>query len=170
VRPFGRIFGFLGSESDCRPVRVRLRFEPDTWLVFDLDIPMWPFPRKVLLLFLTGSSFLSCDQELNAPKEQISVLYVVDVSDSARVEGLDSVRIRVTTSGGDTSSYFTDSQDGRAHLPALIGSRTLFEFSRRGYYPRDTVDTVNETVDTVYHRPIIRLLRIRMMKIAPVSP
>lgn len=91
--------------------------------------------------------------------------YVLLATDSASGKPLDSVRVRVTTITGDTSTYTTNSAEGRTQLATLASSRTLFVLSRNGYFTRDTIDTVAAKPDSVFHRPIARLLRIRMTKL-----
>lgn len=120
---------------------------------------------KLLLLPLLAALWLSCDQDINSAKDQPSVDYVLVVTDSSSALPLDSVRIRVTTITGDTSTSFTSSPEGRAQLPTVASSRTLFELTRRGYNTRDSIDTVNTPVDTVFNRPVARLLRIKMTKL-----
>lgn len=117
------------------------------------------------LLALLSAALLSCDQALNSSQDQPTVDYVVIAADSVSSQPLESVRIRVTTITGDTSSYFTSAVEGRAQIATVASSRTLFELSRPGYVSRDTIDTVNAKPDSVFHRPIARLLRVRMRKI-----
>jgi len=126
--------------------------------------PQLPSLLKILGLALLVHACLSCDQALNSSQDQPTVDYVVLATDSATAAPLDSVRIRVTTIAGDTSSYLTSDVEGRAQIATIASSRTLFELSRPGYVTRDTIDTVNAKPDTVFHRPIPRLLSIRMSK------
>ena len=91
--------------------------------------------------------------------------YVILATDSAKNSPLDSVRIRVTTITGDTSTYETNTGEGRAQLATVASSRTLFELSRNGYSTRDTIDTVNSRPDSVFHRPVARLLRIKLTRL-----
>jgi hypothetical protein len=130
-------------------------------------IPMPPLRLtlpKLLPLFLLILALLSCDQDLNSSQDQPTVDYVVLATDSATAQPLEGVRVRITTITGDTSSYLTSAEDGRIQLPTLASSQTRFELSRSGYASRDTVDTVNAKPDSVFHRPIPRLLRVRMRK------
>lgn len=120
---------------------------------------------KLLALTLLVLALLSCDQDLNSSADQPTVDYVVMAIDSATTLPLEGVHIRVTSITGDTSSYTTSAGEGRAQLPTIASSRTLFELSRPGYITRDTVDTVNAKPDTVFHRPIPRLLSVRLRKV-----
>jgi hypothetical protein len=120
---------------------------------------------KLFLIPCLLLALLSCDQDINSAKDQPLVDYVVIVTDSAANTPLDSVRIDVTTITGDTASYTTTPEEGRAQLATVASSRTLLQFTRRGYNSRDSIDTVNAPVDTVFHRPIVRLLRVRMSRI-----
>jgi hypothetical protein len=132
-----------------------------------------PFPRlpllKLLALTLLVLALLSCDQDLNSSVDQPTIDYVVMATDSATALPLEGVRVRVTTITGDTSSYLTSAGEGRAQLPTIASSRTLFELSRQGYVTRDTVDSVNAKPDTVFHRPIPRLLGVRLRKVGETS-
>lgn len=119
--------------------------------------------RKLLVLSLPVLLCLFCDQELASVPDEPSVDYILLVTDSATALALDSVHVTVTAVAGDTSSYITNAQ-GRVQVPTLTGSSALFEFSRHGYRSRDTVDVVNAPIDTVFHRPILRLIRIGMAK------
>ena len=120
---------------------------------------------KIFLLPWMAVLWLSCDQEINSAKDQPSVDYVLIVTDSITSLPLDSVRLRVTTVTGDTSSYHTDDRDGRIQLPTLASSRTLFELTRRGYTSRDSIDTVNAPIDSVFHRPLARLMKLKMTRL-----
>lgn len=129
------------------------------------SMPPLRFPLiKALPPALLALAFLSCDQDLNSSQDQPTIDYVVLATDSATSVPLDSVRVRVTTIAGDTSTYFTSAVEGRAQVATIASSRTLFELSRAGYATRDTIDTVNAKPDTVFHRPIPRLLRVRMSR------
>ncbi|MDQ3003383.1 MAG: hypothetical protein M3Y08_19245 [Fibrobacterota bacterium] len=110
---------------------------------------------------------LSCDQEINSAKDQPKIAYVMSVSDSASAAPLGEVRIRATTIAGDTSTYFTDRVDGRVELPVLYSSRTAFVFSLPSYRTLDLVDTTSAAVDTLFGRPLTRLLKVRMVKLSP---
>ena len=125
-------------------------------------------PKFLILPFL-ALFWLSCDQDINSAKDQPLVDYVLIVTDSSTAAPLDSVRIRVTTITGDTSSYTSDPAEGRAQLTTVASSRTLFQFSRRGYNTRDSIDTVNAPIDSIFHRPVVRLLRIRMTRLGAVQ-
>jgi hypothetical protein len=120
---------------------------------------------KLLLLPCLFMVLLSCDQDLNSAKDQPLVDYVIVVTDSASNTPLDSVRISVTTITGDTATYTTTPEEGRVQLATVASSRTLLQFTRRGYNSCDSIDTVNTPVDTVFHRPITRLLRVRMSRL-----
>lgn len=124
---------------------------------------------KVILIPCLLLAFLSCDQDINSAKDQPLVDYVVIATDSAANTPLDSVRIRVTTITGDTATYTTTPDEGRVQLATVASSRTLLQFTRRGYNSRDSIDTVNAPVDTVFHRPITRLLRVRMSRIGQTA-
>jgi hypothetical protein len=119
---------------------------------------------KSLLLPLLAVFSLSCDQDLNSAGDQPLVDYVLVVIDSANNAALDSVRVRVTTITGDTSTFFTDLADGRVELPTLSSSQTRFKLSRKDFRSLDFVDTVSGTVDTVFRRPIARILKIKMLR------
>ncbi len=121
---------------------------------------------KPLLFACLALLALSCDQQLNSAKDQPSVNYVLVVTDSATGAPLDSVRIRVTTITGDTSTYFTGNHEGRAELATLASSRTLFVLSRPGYQTRDSIDTVSGVVDSVFHRPLAKLLKWKLKALA----
>lgn len=123
---------------------------------------------KILLLPFFALLWFSCDQEINSARDQPSVNYVLVVTDSISSSPLDSVRARVTTISGDTSSYFTDAAEGRVELPSLPSSRTLFVLSRKGYRTLDLIDTVSSLPDTIFNRPVARLLRVRMARLVAV--
>ena len=124
---------------------------------------------KFLFLPCLALVWLSCDQTLNSAKDQPLVDYVLVVTDSSTNVPLDSVRVRVTTITGDTASYMTDPAEGRAQLATVASSRTLIQLSRRGYNTRDSIDTVNAPVDSVFHRPVTRLLRFKMTRLGLVA-
>lgn len=119
-----------------------------------------PFPPLVLLFLLFFA--VSCDQDINSAKDQPLVNYVLVVSDSTTLAPLDSVRIKVTTITGDTSTYYTDGIEGRIELPTLASSRTLFSLAKRGYRTTEVIDTVNSVRDTVFNRPVLKLLRLKI--------
>jgi hypothetical protein len=124
-------------------------------------------PITFLRLALTLSPLLlwHCDLDPVSSADQPLVEYTLLVADSASGLPLDSVRIETTTVLGDTASFYTDSLSGRSRLPALASSRTLFLLSRHDYKTMDWLDTVASPPDTVYHRPLQRVLRLKM---APV--
>ncbi len=122
-----------------------------------------------LILLPLALIWLSCDQDLNSAKDQPSVDYVFLVTDSSTAAPLDSVVIHVTTITGDTLTVTTSSDQGRAQLPTLASSRTLFELSRKGYNTRDSIDTVNSPIDSVFHRSLARLLRIKMTRLGTAA-
>jgi hypothetical protein len=125
-------------------------------------------PHCLLLpLFVAGLFLLSCDKDLTSSEDQPLVDYIVIVTDSATGGALDDVRIRVTSIGGDTASYFTDAVEGRAELETVASSRTLFVISKPGYRTLDILDTVNAKPDSVFHRPIQRLLRAKLVDLDP---
>lgn len=122
-------------------------------------------PQRLLLPLLAAFFLWSCDQELNSAGDQPLVDYVLLVTDSTNNAPLDSVRVRVTTITGDTSSYFTDLTDGRLELPTLSSSQTRFKLSRRNFRSLDFVDTVSGQVDTVFRRAIARILKVKMLRL-----
>jgi hypothetical protein len=126
-----------------------------------LRLPLHKLHALALLALLS----ISCDQDLNSSQDQPTVDYVILATDSASALPLEGVWIRVTTINGDTSSYITNASDGRAQLPTVASSRTLFELSRSGYVTRDTIDTVTSKPDTAFHRPVPKLLRVRLRKV-----
>lgn len=119
---------------------------------------------STLFLIFSALAMLmsSCDQDLNSAKDQATIDYVVIVTDSTTTLPLDSVRVHVKSVTGDTSSYTTNSSEGRVQLRSIASSRTLFELSRRGYATKDTMDTVSTPVDSVFHRPLTRFMRIKL--------
>jgi hypothetical protein len=126
-------------------------------------------PQRLLLPLLAAFFLGSCDQELNSSGDQPLVDYVIFVTDSTNNAPLDSVRIRVTPITGDTSSYFTDLADGRLELPTLSSSQTRFKLSRQNFRSLDFVDTVSGQVDTVFRRPIARILKVKMLRLGADS-
>ena len=120
-------------------------------------------PVKALLLPLGLALLLSCDQDITGSKDQPLVDYVLVVTDSATLAPLDSVRVRVTTATRDTATYFTDALEGRVQLATVASSRTLFEFSRKDYRATYLIDTISGPVDSVFRRPMSRILRIKMV-------
>jgi hypothetical protein len=124
---------------------------------------------KLLLLPCLLLALLSCDQEINSAKDQPLVDYVLVVTDSATAAPLDAVRIRITTITGDTASYTTNLEEGRVQLATVASSRTLLQFTRNGYNSKDSIDTVNAPVDSIFHRPVTRLLRIKMTRLGFVQ-
>jgi hypothetical protein len=124
---------------------------------------------KLLLLPFLALTWLSCDQDINSAKDQPLVDYVLVVSDSSSSLPLDSVRVRVTTITGDTATYTTNPEEGRVQLATVASSRTLLQLTRKGYNSRDSIDTVNAPVDSIFHRPVTRLLRIKMSRTGTVA-
>jgi hypothetical protein len=123
---------------------------------------LWPLALALAFLSIVA---ISCDKDLNSSQEQPDVDYVVIATDSATTLPLPDVLIRFTTINGDTGSSRTSGADGRAQLPTVASSRTLFELSRTGYVTRDTIDTVTAKPDTIFHRPFPKLLRVRLRKV-----
>lgn len=121
---------------------------------------LWPL---LALGALLPSFFLvSCDKDLTSTEDQPTVDYVLIITDSATSAPLQDVKIRVTTISGDTSTYFTDRAEGRAELATVASSRTLFVLSKSGFRTLDLLDTVNSKPDTLFNRPVQRLLRVKM--------
>ena len=128
-----------------------------------LRLPYFP----VLPLLLAALFLFSCDKDLTSSEDQPLVDYTVIVTDSVTGEPVDDVRVRIKTISGDTASYFTDAEEGRVDLETVASSRNLFEFSKPGYRFQDILDTVDAKPDSVFHRPISRLLRARLVNQNP---
>lgn len=125
-------------------------------------------PHLALLpILLAAISLLSCDKDLTSSEDQPLVEYAVLVVDSATGRPVEDARIRVTTIVGDTASYFTDALEGRAEIEIVASSQTRFEFSKPGYRTLDTLDTVNAKPDSIFHRPVQRLLQARLVNLDP---
>jgi hypothetical protein len=124
-----------------------------------------PPVRFTILLSLL---WIACDQDINTVKDQPLVDYTVLVTDGASSVSLDSVKVRVFTATGDTSTFFTDAAEGLVKLPTVASSRTLFVLSRKEYRTTNFIDTVPSAPDTVFHRPIMKLLMLKMMPL-PLS-
>lgn len=120
-------------------------------------------PKSLVLPCLGLSVVLSsCDRDITSSEDQPTVDYVLLVTDSVTSGPIADVKVRVTTIAGDTSTYFTDALEGRAELETVASSRTLFVLSKPGYRTLDILDTVNSKPDSIFNRPVQRLLRIRM--------
>lgn len=125
-------------------------------------------PKLLVLSSLALSGMLiSCDQDLTSSADQPLVDYVLILTDSVTAAPLEDVKIRVRTINGDTSSYYSDREEGRAELATVASSRTLFVFSKPGYRTLDLLDTVSGVRDTVFNRPVQRLLRVKMASLDP---